>query len=692
MAPTTHSYYVTQGPAHTPSIAQTLRPSHAFSRSQSSAMSSSSTTNLMPHESSKKQTSFFSFSCWRRKQRTLDSEKNDTANPTQSEGDNPRSCDLMMGWKLIFFGSWLNVLILLVPVTWILRLVIPESPTIIFAACLLAMIPLVRLHDSSVRELSIRIGGSKTGLLNASMSNIVESVIAIIALRKCELRVVQSSLIGAMLSKLLLILGMCFFAGGMRFTAQDFDSTATQIHSSLLSLSVGAVLLPAAFHFTLSYRTGENVQTSMEEQKKDILRMSHGVSIVLIFIYIAYLLFQFWSHSHHFEDAVAPSHKLPNAVSMRSMASRVRPTSPALRKFASPSSTFASVFRSPRAPFMANSSETALSGPYMYRKAPSASPPRTGILMTSPLGTTSQLTVTMPAQAEPMYAPNTDAAASTVRLVSEAERASPKEEVDGVSPCSSRSESPSPSQGVDRASFVSDLVSTYYTDMNAVHERPVLAGSREGTYGRGIDSRGTSSRIQLCDEPKTLRRRTMQPSDTMEDVSPTAKQPQLSLFLTLVLLLVVTVIVALNAEWMIDSIDSLSPTISKEWIALILLPTVGSLAECITATNVSVEDQLTLSISVAVGSTIQTALFVIPFMVLLGWVLGKPLALLFDPFESIVLYISVHTMGYVVADGKSNWLEGLILIGLYIVAAVAFWFYPGSNFSSTLAVCSTSAP
>lgn len=80
--------------------------------------------------------------------------------------------------------------------------------------------------------------------------------------------------------------------------------------------------------------------------------------------------------------------------------------------------------------------------------------------------------------------------------------------------------------------------------------------------------------------------------------------------------------------------------------------------ECITATNVSVEDQLTLSISVAVGSTIvwltfcnlrffahtttaqQTALFVIPFMVLLGWVLDKPLALLFDPFESIVLYIS----------------------------------------------------
>lgn len=98
-------------------------------------------------------------------------------------------------------------------------------------------------------------------------------------------------------------------------------------------------------------------------------------------------------------------------------------------------------------------------------------------------------------------------------------------------------------------------------------------------------------------------------------------------------------------------------------------------------------------------------------MVLLGWVIDKPLALLFDPFESVVLYISVHTMGYVVADGRSNWLEGMILvcqyqiqiipewlyigtdtlwIGLYVVVAVSFWFYPGSNFSTNLAVCSTS--
>ncbi|KAI0342835.1 hypothetical protein BDW22DRAFT_1394818 [Trametopsis cervina] len=470
------------------------------------------------------------------------------------------------------------------------------------------MIPLVRMHDLSVRELSVRLGGSKTGLLNASMvCQDTYLCLQVIALRKCELRVVQSSLIGAMLSKLLLILGMCFFAGGMRFTTQGFDSTATQVHSSLLSLSVGAVLLPAAFHFTLSNASGDKT-TDIAEQKQDILEMSHGVSIVLIFIYIAYLFFQFWSHSHHFEDVIPPSSKLPNAVSMRSMASKVRPTSPMLRKLASPGATFATVFRSPRAPFAANQ---AAPPTYVYSQAPLASPPRNGILMNSPAPTAPQM-MEAPSEGESPYIAK-DGATSTVRLVTEAERAEFAAE---------RFEAGMP-HSMARDSMVSDL------------------------------------------------------------------KPQLSWFLTLSMLVIVTVLVAVNAEWMIDSIDSLSPAISKEWIALILLPTVGSLAECITAINVSVEDQLSLSISVAVGSTIQTALFVIPFMVLLGWVLDKPLALLFDPFESIVLYISVNTMSYVVADGQSNWLEGLILIGLYVVAAVTFWFYPGSNFSSTLAVCST---
>ena len=73
----------------------------------------------------------------------------------------------------------------------------------------------------------------------------------------------------------------------------------------------------------------------------------------------------------------------------------------------------------------------------------------------------------------------------------------------------------------------------------------------------------------------------------------------------------------------------------------------------------------------------QIALFVIPFSVVLSWIMGKPLTMLFDPFESIVLFLSVLVVNYTVADGKSNWLEGMILMCLYLIIAVTFWYYPG---------------
>lgn len=73
----------------------------------------------------------------------------------------------------------------------------------------------------------------------------------------------------------------------------------------------------------------------------------------------------------------------------------------------------------------------------------------------------------------------------------------------------------------------------------------------------------------------------------------------------------------------------------------------------------------------------QISLFVIPFTVVLSWILGKPLTMLFDPLESIVLFLSVLVVHYTASDGKSYWLEGVILMCLYLIIAVIFWYYPG---------------
>jgi len=168
-----------------------------------------------------------------------------------------------------------------------------------------------------------------------------------------------------------------------------------------------------------------------------------------------------------------------------------------------------------------------------------------------------------------------------------------------------------------------------------------------------------------------------------------ADAPQLSWFMTVSIITVVSVLVAGTADWLVVTVNESSVTryVSKEWTALILLPTVRAIADCVTAVNVSVKDQLTLSSAVAIGSTIQLSLFVIPLIVIVGWMTGFPLGLLFDPFESVALYLAISTMNYVVADGRSNWMEGFILICFYFIIATSFWFYPGSNVASSLDVC-----
>lgn len=142
-----------------------------------------------------------------------------------------------------------------------------------------------------------------------------------------------------------------------------------------------------------------------------------------------------------------------------------------------------------------------------------------------------------------------------------------------------------------------------------------------------------------------------------------------------------TVLVGVTAEFLVDSINGMvtaNPSLSREWVGLILLPIVGNAAEHFTAVSVSVKDKLDLSISVAVGSSIQISLFVIPVIVLLAWCIGKPLTLLFDPYESIVLFLSVIVVNQTLSDGRSNWMEGLVLMFLYLIIAVSFWYYPVS--------------
>jgi Ca2+:H+ antiporter len=158
-------------------------------------------------------------------------------------------------------------------------------------------------------------------------------------------------------------------------------------------------------------------------------------------------------------------------------------------------------------------------------------------------------------------------------------------------------------------------------------------------------------------------------------------EPQLSLMVAILTLAGSTVLVALNAEYLVDSINAITCSgggISKTFVGLILLPIVGNAAEHATAVTVAVKDKMDLAIGVAVGSSMQIALLVLPFNVVLGWIIGNEktskMTLYFDGFQIAILFVAVLLVNYLIQDGKSHWLEGVLLQILYIIIAVAAWY------------------
>lgn len=154
----------------------------------------------------------------------------------------------------------------------------------------------------------------------------------------------------------------------------------------------------------------------------------------------------------------------------------------------------------------------------------------------------------------------------------------------------------------------------------------------------------------------------------------------------IVLLLISTALVAVCAEFLVSSINYLvdNTSISGAFIGLIILPIVGNAAEHVTAVTVASKNKMDLAIGVAVGSSIQIALFVTPVVVLLGWALSKEMTLYFSLFETISLFVSAFIVNFLVLDGRSNYLEGALLIAAYVIIAVAAFFYPSSAQQSTI--------
>ena len=143
-------------------------------------------------------------------------------------------------------------------------------------------------------------------------------------------------------------------------------------------------------------------------------------------------------------------------------------------------------------------------------------------------------------------------------------------------------------------------------------------------------------------------------------------------------LLACTLLVAVESELLVHTLEVATAQLGLTdlFTGVILLPIVGNAAEHATAVTVAMKNKMDLSVSVAVGSSMQIALFVAPVLVIAGWLMGQPMDLDFNPFELVSVVVAVLIANSISSDGRSNWLEGILLLAAYAVLALAFYFYP----------------
>lgn len=155
-----------------------------------------------------------------------------------------------------------------------------------------------------------------------------------------------------------------------------------------------------------------------------------------------------------------------------------------------------------------------------------------------------------------------------------------------------------------------------------------------------------------------------------------AEAPNLKLWVGV--LLAATVVVAIESELLVDTLEVASKQLglSELFTGVIILPVIGNAAEHATAVTVALKDKMDLSLNVAVGSSLQIALFVGPLLVIIGALMGQPMDLDFNNFELLSVAVAVLVANSISADGKSNWLEGTLLLATYTVIALSFYFHP----------------
>ena len=151
-----------------------------------------------------------------------------------------------------------------------------------------------------------------------------------------------------------------------------------------------------------------------------------------------------------------------------------------------------------------------------------------------------------------------------------------------------------------------------------------------------------------------------------------------NLWLWVGVLLAATLAVAYESELFVGVVEEATEGLGLTplFTGVIVLPLIGGAAEYVTAVKVALKNNMDLSVSVAMGSSLLVALFMAPLLVLVGQAIGQPMDLDFNPFEVVAVALAIVVANLISLDGRSNWLEGALLLATYTILGLAFYFHP----------------
>ncbi|KAJ9459833.1 Vacuolar cation/proton exchanger 5 [Diplonema papillatum] len=419
------------------------------------------------------------------------------------------------GFREVLFGSKINLGLAALPFV-LGGKALGLSDGSVFLLAMVAIVPCAERLGFVTEQLSEHTSDTVGGLLNATFGNATEVLVALFALKGKLYRVVQLSLLGSILSNLLLVLGVACFVGGLRWKIQTFKVVSGAVPSAMLLIAVIGTLLPAALKMS-----------GQEDDRSDEVNFSRFVAIVLLTMYGAFLVFQLRTHSEEFEGA-----------------NEVTEYPSALRK-------------------------------------------------------------------------------------------------DDEDPSFASSEAP--------AVFVPNLLNTSYSQHDA------SAASYEA----------------IIVEPSC-------------PPTPTAEPPVLNMWESIGWLAFITVVISLISEVIVSTIEGFTKqyNVNSVFTSAVIIPVFGNAAEHAAAILFAYRNRMDICMGIAVGSSTQIALCLLPICVLVGWFIDRPLTLFFNGFETASLMASVIIVTAILQNGTSNWLMGFLLVGAYLVIACGFWVHELENLSA----------